>query len=75
MSDMQFTVNEAPRFGPDVRHYRIACAHGASSALLVPGRKPLQDLAVLDFLLAGHHARRRCTCVPGMPALVAEARA
>ena len=75
MSDMEFTVRDEPALGPSVRHYRIACVHGASSAVLLPGRKPLADLAVLDFLLAGHHSKQRCLCVPGMPMLPTEGRA
>lgn len=75
MSDMQFAVRDEPALGPSVRHYRIACAHGASSAVLLPGRKPFADLAVLDLLLVGHHRKQHCQCVPALPALTTEARA
>ncbi len=64
MSDLEFTVGDAPALGSDVRTYRVACAHGVSSALLLRGRKPLADLAVLDFLSAGHRTKHRCQCVP-----------
>lgn len=73
MSAMEFKAQEAPALGPNVRSYSIACAHGASSAVLLPGRKPLGDRAVLDVMLAGHHRRQHCRCVPAMPALTAEA--
>jgi len=75
MSAMEFTARDEPALGPDVRRYRVACAHGVSSALLLAGRKPAADLAVLDLLLAGHHSRQRCGCLPAMPALTIDARA
>ncbi len=75
MSDMEFRVREEPALGPNVRHYRVACAHGVSSAVLLPGRNALADLAVLDFLLAGHHTKQRCLCVPSMPMHSTEGRA
>jgi hypothetical protein len=75
MAGMELEVRAEPALGPDVRRYRVACAHGASSAVLIPGRERLVDLAVLDLLLAGHHRRQRCQCVPAMPALTTEARA
>lgn len=75
MSGMEFEVRDDRALGPDVRRYRIACAHGTSSAALLPGRRPVADLVVLDLLLAGHHIREHCQCVPAMPALTTEARA
>ncbi len=71
-SAMEFIAGDAPALGPHVRRYSISCAHGASSALLLPGRKRLADLAVLHFMLAGHHSRQRCQCVPVMPGLTTE---
>jgi len=75
MAEMTFLASDAPRMGPGVRRYSIACDHGASSALLLPGAKPLADLVVLDMLLVGHHRRQRCQCLPAMPALTTEAHA
>ena len=75
MSGMEFMATDEPAMGPNVRRYRIACAHGASSAVVLPGHKPLADLVVLDLMLAGHHRRERCHCVPAMPAVTAEVRA
>ncbi len=75
MSSMEFKVRDEPALGQSVRRYRIACSHGTSSAVLLPGRKPFADLAVLDLMLAGHHSRQRCQCVPAMPAVTTEARA
>ena len=75
MAAMEFQALDEPALGPSVRRYSIACAHGASSALLLPGRKPLADLVVLDLMLAGHHRRQRCECVPVVPALLTAARA
>ena len=73
MNAMEFMARDEPALGPNVRRYRIACTHGASSAVVLPGRKPLADLAVLDLMLAGHHSRQRCQCVPAMPELTTEA--
>lgn len=75
MSVMQFEATSVPALGPSVRRYSIACDHGASSAVLLPGRRPLADLIVLDLLLAGHHRRQRCQCIPSVPTLTTEARA
>ena len=75
MADMQFMAADEPGLGPNVRRYSIACGHGASSAVLLPGREPLADLVVLDLMLAGHHRRQRCQCVPSIPALTTDARA
>ena len=75
MSAMEFMARDEPALGPKVRRYRIACAHGTSSAVLLPGRKPLADLTVLDLMLAGHHRTQRCQCVPAMPMVATEARA
>jgi hypothetical protein len=74
MSVMQFEATTVPALGPSVRRYSIVCDHGASSAVLLPSRKPLADLIVLDLLLAGHHRRQRCQCIPPIPALTTEAR-
>lgn len=67
MSDLTLTVRDASALGSGARAYRAACAHGVSSALLLPGRKPLADLAVFDFLSAGHRTEHRCQCLPGTP--------
>jgi hypothetical protein len=75
MSAMEFKAQDEPALGPNVRRYSIACAHGASSAVLLPGRKPVTDVVVLDLMLAGHHRRQRCQCLPAIPALTADARA
>jgi len=75
MSAMEFKAQDEPSLGPNARRYRIICDHGASSAVLLPGSNPLADLAVLDFLLAGHHGRQRCQCLPAMPRVATEARA
>ena len=75
MSEMQFEPLDVPSLGPTVRRYSITSAHRASHAVLLPGRKPLGDLVVLDLMLAGHHRRQGCACVPRMPALATAARA
>lgn len=75
MADMTFSASDAHRVGPGVRRYSIECDHGASSALLLPGERPLADLVVLDMLLVGHHRRQGCRCTPAMPALTTEGRA
>ena len=75
MSVMQFEATDVPALGPSVRRYSIACDHGASSAVLLPGRKPLADLIVLDLLLVGHRRRQRCACILPIPAVTTVARA
>ena len=75
MSEMTFVAEDEPGLGTSVRRYRVACAHGASWAVLVPGQKALADLVVFDLLLVRHHRTQRCQCAPVRPALTAEARA
>ena len=60
----EFTARDDPALGPAARVYRLACAHGVSSALLMRGARPLDDGVVLDLLLAGHHRSRQCGCEP-----------
>ena len=74
MSDLTLTVRDASAVGSGARAYRASCAHGVSSALLLPGRKPLADLAVFDFLSAGHRTEHRCRCLPEAPAPVASSK-
>lgn len=75
MAEMKFVASDEPRVGPDVRRYSVACDHGASAVLLIPGSKPLADLVVLDLLLVGHHRRQGCQCIPAIPVLATAARA
>jgi hypothetical protein len=63
----EFSVSEAPALWPGARVYRLACRHGVSSAALIPGLKPLADVAVFDIALLGHHRHHRCKCLPALP--------
>jgi hypothetical protein len=57
----RFTAHDDLALGPAARVYRLACAHGVSSALLMSGG-PIDDGVVLDLLLAGHRRSRGCRC-------------
>ena len=67
MDHTELTVRDAPAFWPGARVYRVACRHGASSAALVPGPRPLADDVVFDLVLPGHQRRYGCTCVSTPP--------
>ncbi len=62
-----FTAHDDPALGPGTRVYRLACAHGVSSALLMGGTRPVADGVVLDLLLAGHRRARDCGCPAPRP--------
>jgi hypothetical protein len=65
--DTELTVRDAPGLWPGARVYRVACRHGASSAVLIPGPRALADGVVLDLVLPGHQRRFGCACVPAPP--------
>jgi hypothetical protein len=67
MSLTQLTVRDEPGFFPGSRVYRLACRHGVSSAVLVPGLTPISDSTVAELVLPGHHRRYGCRCPAGVP--------
>lgn len=49
--------------GESMRHYRLSCEHGVSSASVLPGRRALKDQAVVDILFFARHRRENgCDC-------------
>lgn len=46
------------------RRMAFECAHGATSAVLLPGAKPVGAVTLLDLLLIRHNGRHRCHCTP-----------
>jgi hypothetical protein len=62
MDRIEFTVRDATTTWPGARQYRIACAHGVSSATVLPGASPLADLIVVDLIVPGHQRRHGCSC-------------
>ena len=68
MAAIGLRVSDVPALGPGFRKMGFSCPHGASSALLLPGRTSVSDLVVLDILLARHYRTQGCACAPRMPA-------
>jgi len=62
VSQILYTTRDDLPFAPGARGYQIACEHGASSAVMLPGRKPLDDQVIFDVLLVGHRRARQCAC-------------
>lgn len=60
-------VGEVPAIAPGVRRYRLDCAHGSTSALLLPGRSPVGDLVALEMLALRHRRSTGCGCADVMP--------
>ena len=60
------SVSDHPAGPPEARRYELRCAHGVSSALLLPSGGSLGDQVVRDLLLARHHSAWRCRCQPTM---------
>ena len=65
MTQTRFLIRDDPDHGSGSRHLGFSCPHGASSALLLPGSKPVADEALVDILLARHARANHCSCAPG----------
>lgn len=66
MDRIEFTARDATSPWPGAREYRIACAHGVSSATVLPGASPLADVVVVDLIVPGHQRRHGCSCELGV---------
>ena len=66
MDRIEFTARDASAQFPGARQYRIACAHGVSSATVLPGASPLADVLVVDLILPAHQRRHGCSCELGV---------
>ncbi len=62
MDRIEFSARDASAQFPGARQYRIACAHGVSSAIVLPGASPLADALVVDLIVPGHQRRHGCSC-------------
>ena len=62
MGQADFLVRDDPRIGPGAKRILLECAHGRTSAVVLPGRKPLADLVVLDLLRIRHDRQQGCDC-------------
>lgn len=64
LETVEFIKQDSNGLGRGAQVYRLACDHGVSSAALLPGKRPLSDVVVLDLLLPGHHRANGCRCEP-----------
>ncbi len=62
MEQSAFTVRDVPTIGPGVRRFVLECLHGRTAGLVLPGRKPVADLIVLDLLRVRHNREQGCRC-------------
>lgn len=75
MDQADFLVRDDPRIGPGAKRILLECAHGRTSAVVLPGRKPLADLVVLDLLKIRHDRRQGCDCTAVIRPKPSDARA
>ena len=62
MSGAELSIGEAPAMGPGAKHYRLECAHGRTSVVLLPGSSALGDLIALQMLVVRHGGENGCRC-------------
>ncbi|OGN86614.1 MAG: hypothetical protein A2X23_04520 [Chloroflexi bacterium GWC2_73_18] len=62
MAGTNLVVREAPAVGPGSRRYRLDCAHGSTSAVVLPGGSPLGEQIALQMLLLRHDRDNGCRC-------------
>ncbi len=67
MNETYVSIQHDPAGGTGVKRLAFRCSHGSSSALVLPGGRPLSDLVALDLLLARHHRAQQCACLPEWP--------
>lgn len=67
MTETRLLIRDDPDHGPGSRRLGFSCPHGASSALLLPGRDAVADGIVVDVLLARHSGVNHCSCAPAPP--------
>lgn len=68
----QFSVTHVPDTDPPLRQFRLACGHGETTATLLAGDAPTEEV-VLTLLRGRHALETRCGC--GVSATRKEARA
>ena len=62
MTVARLRVREDGALGPEVKRVSLACAHGTTARLLVPGRVPLRSDVLRDLLIAVHDVEKGCRC-------------
>ena len=71
MGSTSLVVGNVPAIAPDASGYRLDCAHGSTSVLLLPGRSSIGDVVALDLLALRHRRDTGCACANTMPEPVA----
>ncbi len=60
-------VGDVPAFASGARRYRLDCAHGSTSVVLLPGRSPIGDVVAVEMLVLRHSRSTGCQCARAMP--------
>jgi hypothetical protein len=60
-------VGDVPAVASGARRYRLDCAHGSTSVLLLPGRSPIGDVVAVEMLVLRHCRTTGCQCASTMP--------
>lgn len=67
MGSASLVVGDVPAIAPDARGYRLDCAHGSTSVVMLPGRSPIGEVVALDMLAVRHRRTIGCACADEMP--------
>ncbi len=62
MNEGDSSVRDETAIEPDVRRFVVECAHGHTAGVVLPGRKPIADIVVLDLLRVRHNRIQGCRC-------------
>ena len=54
-------------YGHAAQRVTLTCPHGSSTHVVLPGRDPNANLAVVELLWVRHAVRRRCDCGSASP--------
>jgi hypothetical protein len=66
------TVGGVPALAADARRYRLECAHGATWAVVLPGRSSAGDSVAVAILITRHAREVGCRCAERLSDLMAD---
>lgn len=66
MESTRLIVGDVPEVASGARRYRLDCAHGSTSVLLLPGRSPVGEAVAVDMLVLRHGRSTSCECADAM---------
>ena len=62
MARASLVIGDAPAVEPGAKRYRLACPHGSTWAVVLPGRSALGEVVALQMLTMRHDRQNGCRC-------------